>query len=36
MSIPHCLIGSGDHKVLVLHDWCGTSADWESSDHSIG
>ncbi|MEE1736581.1 alpha/beta hydrolase [Streptomyces sp. BE147] len=28
MSIPHRLIGSGDHKVLVLHDWFGTSAGW--------
>lgn len=30
MSIPHRLIGSGDHKVLVLHDWFGTSAGWGS------
>ncbi|WP_329124652.1 alpha/beta fold hydrolase [Streptomyces sp. NBC_01465] len=28
MTIPHRLIGSGDHKVLVLHDWFGTSAGW--------
>lgn len=30
MSTPHRLIGSGDHKVLVLHDWFGTSAGWGS------
>ncbi|GGV70518.1 esterase [Streptomyces longisporoflavus] len=30
MSIAHRLIGSGDHKVLVLHDWFGTSAGWGS------
>ncbi|MEV7061085.1 hypothetical protein AB0N95_37300 [Streptomyces microflavus] len=28
MSIPHRLIGLGDHKVLVLHDWFGTSTGW--------
>ncbi|MFD3413875.1 alpha/beta fold hydrolase [Streptomyces cyaneofuscatus] len=28
MSIPRRLIGLGDHKVLVLHDWFGTSAGW--------
>ncbi|WP_256985421.1 hypothetical protein OG728_37050 [Streptomyces microflavus] len=28
MSTPHLLIGLGDHKVSVLHDWFGTSADW--------
>ncbi|MEI5031984.1 alpha/beta hydrolase [Streptomyces sp. S1A(2023)] len=28
MSMPHRLIGSGDHKVLVLHDWFGTSSGW--------
>lgn len=28
MTIPHRLIGTGDHKVLVLHDWFGTSAGW--------
>lgn len=26
--IEHRLIGTGDHKVLVLHDWFGTSAGW--------
>lgn len=30
MSMAHRLIGSGDHKVLVLHDWFGTSASWGS------
>ncbi|WP_328723104.1 alpha/beta hydrolase [Streptomyces sp. NBC_00247] len=30
MSIAHRLLGSGDHKVLVLHDWFGTSAGWGS------
>ncbi|RKE23629.1 alpha/beta fold hydrolase [Streptomyces sp. TLI_171] len=30
MIIPHRLIGSGDLKVLVLHDWFGTSAGWGS------
>ncbi|MEV7596539.1 alpha/beta hydrolase [Kitasatospora sp. NPDC089797] len=28
MTIPHRLTGTGDHPVLVLHDWFGTSADW--------
>jgi pimeloyl-ACP methyl ester carboxylesterase len=28
MSMAHRLIGSGDHKVLVLHDWFGTSSGW--------
>ncbi|MFH9202078.1 alpha/beta fold hydrolase [Streptomyces anulatus] len=28
MSMPHRLIGSGDHQVLVLHDWFGTSSGW--------
>ncbi|MED7951642.1 alpha/beta hydrolase [Streptomyces sp. BE20] len=28
MTIPHRLIGTGAHKVLVLHDWFGTSAGW--------
>ncbi|MEU3895364.1 hypothetical protein [Streptomyces sp. NPDC029519] len=28
MSIEHRLIGTGGHKVLVLHDWFGTSAGW--------
>ncbi|MFI0976866.1 alpha/beta fold hydrolase [Streptomyces sp. NPDC021093] len=30
MNTPYRLIGSGDHKVLVLHDWFGTSAGWGS------
>ncbi|WP_327174366.1 alpha/beta hydrolase [Streptomyces sp. NBC_01335] len=30
MSIAHRLLGSGDHRVLVLHDWFGTSAGWGS------
>ncbi|CAM5360758.1 Alpha/beta hydrolase OS=Streptomyces alboniger OX=132473 GN=CP975_28300 PE=4 SV=1 [Streptomyces alboniger] len=30
MSVPHRLIGSGDHKVLVLHDWFGTGSGWGS------
>ncbi|MEU8678768.1 alpha/beta hydrolase [Streptomyces sp. NPDC048560] len=30
MSTAHRLLGSGDHKVLVLHDWFGTSAGWGS------
>ncbi|WP_435649672.1 alpha/beta fold hydrolase [Kitasatospora purpeofusca] len=28
MTIPHRMIGTGAHKVLVLHDWFGTSAGW--------
>ncbi|MFJ2866424.1 alpha/beta fold hydrolase [Kitasatospora sp. NPDC087314] len=28
MTIPHRLTGAGDHHVLVLHDWFGTSAGW--------
>ncbi|MFD4030694.1 alpha/beta fold hydrolase [Streptomyces sp. NPDC058637] len=28
MTTQHRLIGSGDHKVLVLHDWFGTSSGW--------
>ncbi|MBD0676370.1 alpha/beta fold hydrolase [Streptomyces sp. CBMA156] len=28
MTIPHRLTGTGDHHVLVLHDWFGTSAGW--------
>ncbi|MFE4515283.1 alpha/beta fold hydrolase [Kitasatospora sp. NPDC056783] len=28
MTIPHHLTGTGDHHVLVLHDWFGTSAGW--------
>ncbi|MFI2607171.1 alpha/beta fold hydrolase [Kitasatospora sp. NPDC018619] len=28
MTLPHRLIGTGDHHVLVLHDWFGTSAGW--------
>ncbi|MFJ9060583.1 alpha/beta fold hydrolase [Streptomyces sp. NPDC102409] len=30
MSTAHRLLGSGDHRVLVLHDWFGTSAGWGS------
>ncbi|MFD5871694.1 alpha/beta fold hydrolase [Streptomyces sp. NPDC060322] len=30
MRIAHRLLGSGDHRVLVLHDWFGTSAGWGS------
>ncbi|MCT2591514.1 alpha/beta hydrolase [Streptomyces sp. N2-109] len=30
MSIAHRMTGSGNHKVLVLHDWFGTSAGWGS------
>ncbi|GAA2828567.1 alpha/beta hydrolase [Kitasatospora sp. CM 4170] len=28
MTISHRTIGNGAHKVLVLHDWFGTSAGW--------
>ncbi|MBO1414608.1 alpha/beta fold hydrolase [Streptomyces sp. FH025] len=28
MTIPHRMTGTGDHHVLVLHDWFGTSAGW--------
>ncbi|MFF0627894.1 alpha/beta fold hydrolase [Streptomyces sp. NPDC004296] len=28
MTISHRSIGTGTHKVLVLHDWFGTSAAW--------
>ncbi|GAA3044917.1 alpha/beta hydrolase [Kitasatospora albolonga] len=28
MTITHRLVGSGEHGVLVLHDWFGTSAGW--------
>ncbi|RLU83642.1 alpha/beta hydrolase [Streptomyces griseocarneus] len=28
MAISHRTIGTGAHKVLVLHDWFGTSAAW--------
>ncbi|MER6045904.1 alpha/beta hydrolase [Streptomyces sp. NPDC001793] len=28
MTISHRTIGNGAHKVLVLHDWFGTSAAW--------
>ncbi|MGW4894521.1 alpha/beta fold hydrolase [Kitasatospora sp. NPDC004240] len=28
MTIGHRLIGTGPHKVLVLHDWFGSSANW--------
>ncbi|MGW4380458.1 alpha/beta fold hydrolase [Kitasatospora sp. NPDC004531] len=28
MTIPHHSVGTGDHHVLVLHDWFGTSAGW--------
>ncbi|MFD0273991.1 alpha/beta fold hydrolase [Kitasatospora sp. NPDC127111] len=28
MTISHRTIGTGEHKVLVLHDWFGTSAGW--------
>ncbi|MFD5466175.1 alpha/beta fold hydrolase [Kitasatospora sp. NPDC127059] len=28
MTIPHRVTGTGDHRVLVLHDWFGTSAGW--------
>ncbi|MBV6702224.1 alpha/beta hydrolase [Kitasatospora aureofaciens] len=28
MTISHHTIGTGAHKVLVLHDWFGTSAAW--------
>lgn len=28
MAISHRSIGTGTHKVLVLHDWFGTSAGW--------
>ncbi|MFJ6617045.1 alpha/beta fold hydrolase [Kitasatospora sp. NPDC091335] len=28
MTIPHRSTGTGDHHVLVLHDWFGTSAGW--------
>ncbi|MCA6091364.1 alpha/beta hydrolase [Streptomyces sp. SCA3-4] len=28
MTISHRTIGTGAHKVLVLHDWFGTSAAW--------
>ncbi|MFK0289919.1 alpha/beta fold hydrolase [Streptomyces sp. NPDC090442] len=28
MTISHRTIGTGAHKVLVLHDWFGTSAGW--------
>ncbi|MFJ9613926.1 alpha/beta fold hydrolase [Streptomyces noursei] len=28
MTVSHRAIGSGAHKVLVLHDWFGTSAAW--------
>ncbi|MER7843289.1 alpha/beta hydrolase [Kitasatospora sp. NPDC096077] len=28
MTIPHRRTGTGDHHVLVLHDWFGTSAGW--------
>ncbi|MEV4744050.1 alpha/beta hydrolase [Streptomyces sp. NPDC049555] len=30
MTISHRTIGTGPHKVLVLHDWFGTSAGWEA------
>ncbi|GAA2745148.1 alpha/beta hydrolase [Kitasatospora cinereorecta] len=28
MTITHRRVGTGDHKVVVLHDWFGTSAGW--------
>ncbi|WP_035800663.1 alpha/beta fold hydrolase [Kitasatospora mediocidica] len=28
MTISHRLLGSGEHQVIVLHDWFGTSAGW--------
>lgn len=28
MTISHRTIGTGEHKVIVLHDWFGTSAGW--------
>lgn len=28
MTISHRTVGTGPHKVLVLHDWFGTSAGW--------
>jgi pimeloyl-ACP methyl ester carboxylesterase len=30
MTISHRLIGAGDHRVLILHDWFGTSVGWGS------
>ncbi|MDH6124430.1 alpha/beta hydrolase [Kitasatospora sp. GP82] len=28
MTISHRIIGTGEHRVIVLHDWFGTSAGW--------
>ncbi|MDH6116735.1 alpha/beta hydrolase [Kitasatospora sp. GAS204B] len=28
MTISHRRLGAGEHKVIVLHDWFGTSAGW--------
>ncbi|MDH6137300.1 pimeloyl-ACP methyl ester carboxylesterase [Kitasatospora sp. MAA4] len=28
MTIRHRLLGSGEHQVIVLHDWFGTTAGW--------
>ncbi|GAA1221620.1 alpha/beta hydrolase [Kitasatospora nipponensis] len=28
MTISHRLVGAGEHKVIVLHDWFGTAAGW--------
>ncbi|GAA4854231.1 alpha/beta hydrolase [Kitasatospora terrestris] len=30
MTITHRIIGSGEHRVIVLHDWFGTSAGWSA------
>ncbi|GAA1970260.1 alpha/beta fold hydrolase [Kitasatospora viridis] len=28
MTISHRLVGAGEHKVIVLHDWFGTTSGW--------
>ncbi|MCX4748297.1 alpha/beta hydrolase [Kitasatospora sp. NBC_01287] len=28
MTVSHRLLGAGEHKVIVLHDWFGTTAGW--------